>query len=143
VTSAPMTGDDWKQLAFGKHRTAKLATVRANGAPHVAPVWVALDGDQIVFTTGEATAKGKALRRDPRVAMSFDDEVPPFSFVVVEGQASISEDAEALLEWSTRIGGRYMGEERAEEFGRRNAVPGELLVRVHPTRIVGHWNLSE
>ena len=138
-----MTGDDWKQFAFGTPRTAKLATVRADGSPHVAPVWVALDGDEIVFTTGESTLKGKALRRDPRVALCFDDETPPFSFVVVEGEARISEDAAELLAWSTIIGGRYMGDERAEEFGRRNAVPGELLVHVRPKRIVGQWNVSE
>jgi PPOX class probable F420-dependent enzyme len=138
-----MTGDDWKHFAFDTPRTAKLATVRANGAPHVAPVWVALDGEEIVFMTNHETLKGKALRRDPRVALSFDDETPPFSFVVVEGEARISEDPDELLRWSTVIGGRYMGEARADEFGRRNAVPGELLVQVHPTHIVGHWNLSE
>ena len=141
--ATPMTGDEWKRFAFDSPRTAKLATVRADGSPHVAPVWVALDGDEVVFTTGESTLKGKALRRDPRVALSFDDEAPPFSFVVVEGEARVSEDADELLEWSMRIGGRYMGEDRAEEFGRRNAVPGELLVHVHPTHIVGHWNVSE
>jgi PPOX class probable F420-dependent enzyme len=138
-----MTGSEWKQFAFGKPRTAKLATVRADGAPHVAPVWVALDGDDVVFTTGETTTKAHALRRDPRVALCFDDETPPFSFVLVEGDARISEDADALAEWATRIGGRYMGEERAEEFGRRNAVRGELLVHVHPTRITGYRNMSE
>jgi PPOX class probable F420-dependent enzyme len=138
-----MTGDDWKRFAFDTPRTAKLATVRKNGAPHVAPIWVALDGDDIVFTTGADTVKGKCLRRDSRVAMAFDDETPPFSFVMVEGDATISEDAEQLLAWATVLGGRYMGDDRAEEFGRRNAVPGELLVRVRPTRIVGNWNESE
>jgi PPOX class probable F420-dependent enzyme len=138
-----MTGDDWKQFAFEIPRTAKLATVRADGAPHVAPVWVALDGDEIVFMTGEDTMKGKALQRDPRVALCFDDEAPPFSFVSIEGEARISRDLDALLHWSTIIAGRYMGGDRAEEFGRRNAVPGELLVHVVPTRIVGHRNMSE
>jgi PPOX class probable F420-dependent enzyme len=138
-----MTGDDWKQFAFERPRTAKLATVRADGSPHVAPVWVALDGDAIVFTTGEATQKGKSLLRDPRVAICFDDETPPFSFLTIEGNARISRDADALLAWSIVLGGRYMGEARAEEFGRRNAVPSELLVHVDPTRIVGQRNVSE
>jgi PPOX class probable F420-dependent enzyme len=138
-----MTGDDWKHFAFGMPRTAKLATVRANGSPHVAPVWVALDGDEIVFTTAATTMKGKALRRDPRVALCFDDEAPPFSFVIVEGEARISEDATELLAWSTILAGRYMGNDRAEEFGRRNAVPGELLVHVRPTRIVGEHGVSD
>ena len=138
-----MTGDDWKQFAFGTARTAKLATVRADGAPHVAPVWVGLDGDEIVFTTARATMKGKALRRDPRVAVCFDDETPRFSFVLIEGAARVSEDADALLASSTILAGRSMGHYRAEEFGHRNAVPGELLVHVRPTRIVGHRNMSE
>jgi PPOX class probable F420-dependent enzyme len=124
-------------------RTGKLASVRANGAPHVAPVWVALDGDQIVFTTGEDTIKGKALRRDPRVAICFDDERPPFTFVVIEGEARISRDLDELLRWATVLGGRYMGEEAAEQFGRRNAVPGELLVHLHPTRIIAHADIAD
>ena len=138
-----MSGDEWKRFAFDTPRPAKLATVRADGSPHVAPIWVALDGDEIVFTTGEDTLKGKAVRRDPRVALSFDDEDPPFSFVVIEGDARVDRDEGELLTWATKISGRYMGADRAAEFGRRNAVPTELLVRVKPRRIVGQWNVSE
>src|SRR4029079_3544203 len=122
-----MTGDEWKRFAFDTPRTAKLATVRVDGSPHVAPVWVALDGDEIVFTTGEETLKGKAVQRDPRVAIAFDDEDPPFSFVVIEGDERVDRKAGELQTWATKIAGRYMGPDRAEEFGRRNAVPTELL----------------
>jgi PPOX class probable F420-dependent enzyme len=123
-------------------RTAKLATVAKDGSPHVAPVWVALDGDDIMFNTGIGTAKGRALLRDPRVSLCFDDETPPFSFVVVNGTASISEDPDELLRWATIIGGRYMGADQADQFGRRNAVPGELLVRVAPTKILSARDLA-
>ncbi len=133
-------------------RTGKLATVRADGRPHVAPVWVALDaaaaddgspvGD-LVFNTGEDTVKGTNLRRDPRVALCFDDERAPFSFVSVDGVASISEDLDEVRRWATVVGGRYMGEDRAEEYGRRNGVPGELLVRVRPTHIVAVAELAD
>ena len=124
-------------------RTAKLATVRIDGRPHVAPVWVALDEDRIVFTTGADTLKGRTIRRDPRVAMSFDDERPPFSFVIYEGEATISTDLDQLLEWSTIIAARYMGADQAEGFGRRNAVEGELLVIVTPTRIVAQAAIAD
>ena len=117
-------------------RTAKLATVRANGSPHVAPIWVALDGNDLMFTTGAGSSKGKALRRDRRVALCFDDERPPFSFVIVHGEATISEDAEDLVRWASVLGGRYLGAERAEEMGRRNGGPGELLVRITPTNVI-------
>ena len=134
----------WREfLRATPARTAKLAVVRADGSPHVAPVWVDFDGDDILFTTGEATLKGKAVLRDPRVAMSFDDERPPFTFVLVRGTATVSTNPEELLEWATRIGGRYMGPDRAEEYGRRNGVPGELLVRVTPDRVIAERDIAD
>jgi len=130
--------DGWWQdfVAAAPARTAKLAVVRRDGSPHVAPVWVALDGDEVVFMTSADTVKGKAILRDPRVSLCWDDDRPPFSFVAVAGTAIISTDPDDLLRWATVIGGRYMGEDKAEEFGRRNAVPPEMVVRVAPARIV-------
>ncbi len=124
-------------------RTAKLATVKKDGSPHVAPIWVALDGLEVVFTTHESSLKGRSLRRDARVAMSFDDDRPPFSFAIVEGTATIGEDPDELLAWATVIGGRYMGDELRRQYGRRNGVPGELLVRVAPTRLVGERDIAD
>ncbi len=124
-------------------RTAKLATVSRDGAPHVAPIWVALDGHDLMFNTGAETRKGRALKRDPRVSMAFDDERPPFSFVVIEATVTFEDDPDAVLHWSTVIGGRYMGEDQAERYGRRNAVPGELLVRATPVRIVAERDIAD
>ena len=139
-----MTDDE--AYAFIDHlpaRTAKLATVRRDGSPHVAPIWVARDGRDLVFNTGRDTAKGRSLRRDPRVSLCFDDEMPPFAFVVVEATVTITEDPDDLLRWSTIIGGRYMGPDRAEEYGRRNGVPGELLVRATPSKIIAVRDLAD
>ncbi len=137
--------DGWWQafVAAVPARTAKLAVVRADGSPHVAPVWVDLDGDDVVFMTSAETIKGKALLRDPRVSLCFDDERPPFSFVTIAGTASISTDADELVSWATRIGGRYMGAEHAEAYGRRNGVPPEMVVRVHPTRVVAMVDVAD
>jgi PPOX class probable F420-dependent enzyme len=138
-----MEAEEWREFVSAGTRTAKLATVRADGRPHVAPVWFVLDDDTFVFTTGEDTVKGKALRRDGRVALVVDDETPPFAYVLVEGTVEIGEDLDEMMRYATRIGGRYMGAEVAEQFGRRNAVPGELLVRVHPTRIVARAAIAD
>jgi PPOX class probable F420-dependent enzyme len=133
----------WRDfLAATPPHTAKVATTRADGRPHVAPVWIALDGDQILFTTGATTVKGRSLTRDPRLSICVDDERPPFSFVIVEGEAVLSEDADDLLRWATVIGGRYMGPDQADAYGRRNAVPGELLVRVTPTHVVAARDIA-
>lgn len=141
----PMARDEWRDLVLARPaRTAKLATVRADGRPHVAPIWIDLDDDDtVVFTTGAGTVKGEALRRDPRVALCLDDERPPFSFVIIEGEAEVSDDLDELLVWATRIGGRYMGDDQAEAYGRRNAVPGELLVRVRPTKVIAEAGIAD
>jgi PPOX class probable F420-dependent enzyme len=131
-------------LASEPPRTGKLATVRADGRPHVAPVWYVLDDDgTIVFNTGAATVKGRNLRRDPRASLCVDDEHPPFSYVLVDGTAEISEDLTEVRRWATEIGGRYMGAGRAEEFGARNGVAGELLVRLRPSRVVSAFELAD
>lgn len=123
--------------------TAKLATVKANGAPHVAPVWVDVDGAELVTMTREGSLKHKALVRDPRLALCFDDETPPFAWVLVEGEATLSDDLEQLRYWATRIGGRYMGADRAEEYGARNGVAGEILIRIRPTKIAGETGVAD
>ena len=133
----PMTVDEAREFLAEGTRTGKLAVTRAGGRPHVTPVWFVLDGDDIVFNTAADTVKARALARGPRAAMAVDDQQPPYSFVMVEGTVTISDDLQAMLPLSTRIGARYMGEERAAEFGRRNAVEGEVLVRLTPTAIVG------
>ncbi|MFG1811543.1 PPOX class F420-dependent oxidoreductase [Streptomyces sp. NPDC049040] len=125
-----MTEDEWRAFISEGTRTGKLATVRADGSPHVVPMWFLLDGGDLVFTTEDTTVKSRNLLRDDRVAMCVDDERPPYSFVVLRGRVEISEDPGALLTWATDIAARYMGDDVAAEFGRRNSVPGMLLVRM-------------
>ncbi len=138
-----MSETEWRAFVTEGTRTGKLSTTRADGRPHVAPIWFLVDDDgTVVFTTGADTLKGKALRRDPRVAMCVDDETPPFAFVLIEGTAEISEDLEVMLDWATRIGARYMGAESAEAYGKRNTVPGELLVRVTPAHVVARAEIA-
>jgi hypothetical protein len=72
-----------------------------------------------------------------------DTGTPPFAHVVASGPITITEDPDDLIEYATRIGGRYMGEGRADEFGARNGVPGEYLVRLHCERISGASNVSD
>jgi PPOX class probable F420-dependent enzyme len=125
-------------------RPGVLATVRADGRPHAAPVWYDVDDDgSIVFNTGERTVKGRHLARSGRASLCVDDDRPPFSFVVVEGAVQISADLAEVRKWATRIGGRYMGPARAEEYGDRNGVAGELVVRLRPERVFSAQDLAE
>ena len=124
-------------------RTGILATVRKDGRPHAAPIWFTLDGDVVVFTTGADTVKGRNLRREGRALLVVDEATPPFDFVTIEGRVEISEDLAEMRHWATVLGGRYMGAEAAEAFGRRNAVPGELLIRLHPDKIVAQAAIAD
>ena len=138
-----MSTEEIRQFLLEKARTGKLATVRDDGRPHIAPIWIDLDGDAIVFTTGHESVKAANLRHNPKVAICADDDRPPFAFVVIEGVASITDNREELRYWATRIAGRYMGAELAEAYGKRNSVEGELLVRVEPEKVIAWKKISE
>lgn len=138
-----MAEDEWLAFLGAPARPAVLATVRADGRPHAAPVWYDLDGPTLVVTTGADTVKGRNIARDPRVSLCVQDDRPPFSFVVVEGTAEITDDVGEVRRWAARIGGRYMGADRAEEYGKRNGVPGELLVRVTPEHVVSARDVAD
>ncbi len=123
-------------------RTGKVAYTSADGRPLVAPVWFVIDGGALVFNTGKETAKGRSIARDPRLTLLVDLEEDPYGFVQVQGEAEVSEDTGELLRTATAIARRYMGPERAEEFGRRNGVPGELVVRLRPTKVIAAMNMT-
>jgi PPOX class probable F420-dependent enzyme len=123
-------------------RTGKLAYAGPDGRPLVAPIWFIVEDGDLVFNTGKDTAKGRALARDPRAALCVDLEEPPYAFVQVQGDAELSEDPGELVRTATAIAARYTGPDRAEEFGKRNAVPGELVVRLRPTKVIAHFNVS-
>jgi len=138
-----------KFLMFGT-RTAKLSTICKDGSPHVVPIWFVLDNNDnndthIVFTTGNDSMKANNMIREPRVCICVDDQIPPFSFVKIDGIAEINQKPprNEILKWATRIAERYMGKNNADSYGKRNSEKGELLVRIKPTRIVAEKNISE
>ncbi len=130
-----MTEPEWKEFLMAGTRTGKLATTRTDGRPHVVPVWFVLDGDDLVFNTGAESIKGRSLARTGWGSICVDDDHLPYSFVTVSGPVTISTDVEAMLPFAIQIGARYMGAELGEKFGRRNAVEGELLVRLHAQHV--------
>jgi PPOX class probable F420-dependent enzyme len=140
--------DDPRILAFlsAGTRTGKLGFTARDGRPLIAPIWFLVEGSgedtAIVFNTGTRTAKGRAIARDPRLVLCVDLEEPPFAFVQIQGTATISQDTDDLLRMATALGARYMGAERAEEFGRRNAALDELLVRLHADHVFAQAEIA-
>ena len=137
----PLTPEELQDLLMSTNpaRTGTLATVRPDGRPHVVPVWFAVDESDgsLVFNTGTKSVKGRNLARQGRAAICVQTTDPPYTFATIEGRVELSEDPAELLTWATRIGARYMGEDRGEEFGKRNGVPGEYVVRIYPDKVTG------
>lgn len=137
-----MTRDECLDFLTDQPRPGKIATVRPDGRPHVAPIWFERDGEQLVFTTWHTTAKATNMRHNPWVSLCVDDETPPYAFVKVDGTAEVIDDLAALRRWATAIARRYMGDDLAEAYGNRNAVEGELLVRVTIRSIYGETDIA-
>ena len=138
---AAITDQQVRDFLQAGTRTGKLAYTGTDGRPLVAPVWFIVEDGCVVFNTGKNTAKGRALARDPRATLCADLEEPPYAFVQVQGIAELSEDPGELLRTATAIAARYVGPERAEEFGKRNGVPGEFVVRLRPARVLAAFDM--
>jgi PPOX class probable F420-dependent enzyme len=124
-------------------RTGKLATSRHDGQPHAAPVWFVLDGDDLIFMTWHTSVKGKAIQRDARVALVVDDETFPYSFVLVEGTATVTRDPRSRRLWARRIASRYVPADRVDAYTERNAAEGELIVRINGQRWIARSSMAE
>lgn len=137
-----MSDDERRAFLLAPGRTGHLATVRRDGRAHVAPVWFTLDGDDVLFNTGADTVKGRNLRRTGRAALSVDLPVHPYGFVHLEGGVEIDDDPEHFREWSRIIAARYVPHDEVEAYADRNAVPGELLIRLIPETVVAVNDLA-
>jgi len=133
--------------------TAKLATVKKDGSPHVVPIWFVLDdtkdrttrkiGD-IILTTYEGSLKARNIERDNRVSICVDDQTPQFSFITIHGTAKIvRQKYNELLKWNTRIAERYMGKSNAKAYGERNSTEDVILVRVKPTKVIAEKDIAK
>lgn len=133
---AQMSPDQRRTFLLEGTRTAKVATTRPDGRPHVAPVWFDLEGDDVLFWTDAASVKGQNVRRDPHVAICVDDEHPPFAFVLLEGRAAIISEPGQVRECAQRIAARYLGVEDGAAFVESAFGTGDIIVRVPPEHVV-------
>lgn len=111
---------------------ATLATVAPDGSPQVTPLWIDLDGDDLLVNTAKGRAKARNLERDQRVALSIIDPDDPYNVVVVRGTAVeiTAEGADAHID---RLAKKYLG---VDEYPMHQ--PGEvrLKIRIRTDRVV-------
>ncbi|HEX3707860.1 MAG TPA: PPOX class F420-dependent oxidoreductase [Mycobacteriales bacterium] len=109
-----------KQIVDGR-AFAVLGTLNADGSPHTSVIWVARDGDALVFTTHDQRRKAHNLRRDPRAALTVFDPQDPYESVDVRGRVELIDDPDRRLSFDlTR---RYLGEDPpADPAGSRRLI---------------------
>jgi PPOX class probable F420-dependent enzyme len=137
-----MTPDECRQFLQSGRHTMIVATLRVDGRPHLVPVWYTLDGDRVVFQTGGDSAKVRHIRRAPAVTLCVDDEALPLAYATIEGAAEIVDDPDEVFHWTERIGARYLGEDKAKAYARRNVGPGDVLIRVTPVKLAGFDHIA-
>jgi PPOX class probable F420-dependent enzyme len=121
-----MAGLNEKQAKlFLDKNLGAVATIREDGTPHVTPVWVDYDGEDILFNTASPRAKWRNLKRDPRVTVEVHSLENPYEYVMVSGTAELEEDEEAANRHIDKMSLKYRG---VPTF--QNHKPGERRVIV-------------
>ena len=92
-------------------RFAVLATLRADGSPHLTVVWYGLRGDEVIVNTTVPRSKARNLARDPRVSLLVGEMA---RYVRLEGEARVVATGAAALRDIHDLAVRYDGEEAAE-----------------------------
>jgi len=135
-----MTDKEVDELLIEGTSTGKISTVRKDGRPHVAPILFVWENKKIYFLTMNTSIKAKNIANNPKVSFCTDDQSPPFSFVIIEGDAKIIQNTSDLLGWAGKIGGRYLVKEASEEIIKQNN-QGMILVEITPAKIIGTKNI--
>ncbi len=122
--------DEFKDLFTGKH-FAHIATIQPDGSPQVSPVWVALEGDLVVFNSAEGRQKVKNLDRDTRVALSIHDQENPYRYIQVRGKV-VEKTQEGAVQHIDQLAKRYLG---LDEYPGHQPGDVRVIYKIQPERV--------
>lgn len=109
--------DDVRTLLAGPN-IAHVATVLPDGAPHSVPVWIDVEGDEILLMTGPGSQKARNLERDGRLALSIVDRDQPFAMASIRGRVARRVEGDAAWAIVDRIAQKYLGAPYARDVER-------------------------
>ena len=114
-----------------ERRFAVVGTINPDGSPHLAVMWYLIDGDDIVVNSAEGRLKDRNLARDPRMSVIIADG---YSFVRIDGKASIEHDQRIAQADIRRLAVLNYGEAKADEsvrerFGKQHRISYRLPIR--------------
>jgi PPOX class probable F420-dependent enzyme len=125
-------------------RIAVLAYLRKDGRPCQTPIWYRYLDGRIVMTSQTNAPKTHALRRDPRVCVTIQDEAPPYRAVIVEGIAELADlpagedDQASAARYLGAFGAKVYAQMTAEEY----EATGLTMITVEPHDVRGFDNLQ-
>ena len=120
--------DKQLELIRGKNFAA-VATLKEDGTPQTSIVWIDADGRDLIFNTTNARAKGRHLRRDPRISVTVFDKENPYRYFEIEGRAELIE--EGADEHMHTLSQKYRGEDFENPTDR-------VIVKVRPERVFSY-----
>ncbi len=91
---------------------ARLAYVWTDGSPRVVPIWFHWNGREIVMASPPKAPKLKALDRNPKVALTIDDNTFPHKVLLIRGTARL-ETVDGIVPEYEAAAGRYFDPELA------------------------------
>ena len=118
-----------------------LVTINADGSPQVSVVWVGIEDDELVVASIGARQKLTNVRRDPRVAVSFEgsrsNEIGLREYLVVHGRGRVTDGG--APETLQRLAHGYLGPDVL--FPPMPDPPPGYVLRIAPERYggVGPW----
>ena len=130
MTSSQSVIPEQARSLFKNKNFAFLSTIMKDGSPQISPVWVDIDGDDILINTAQGRVKQKNVARDPRVAISIVDNANPYTMVTVRGKV-VEQAAEGADRHIDLMAKKYLGMDKYPF-----AMPGEkrILLRIKPER---------
>ena len=122
--------DKYRDL-FTKRAFASLATLMPDGSPQVTPVWVDLDGSQVIVNSAKGRQKDKNIRRDTRVALAVIDPENPYRYLEIRGPVvEITEQgADAHID---KMAKKYLG---ADKYPYRQPSEERVMYKIHPEHV--------
>lgn len=113
---------------------AQFATVMADGAPQITPVWVDVesDGSYILINTAEGRLKTRNTSRNPDVAVSVVDSQNPWRYAVVRGKV-VEQVHEGADDHIDRMAQKYLGQEK---YPFRRPDETRVILRIKPHHVL-------
>ncbi|MFG1795357.1 PPOX class F420-dependent oxidoreductase [Nocardia sp. NPDC049149] len=135
MTDTAALSEDLKKYVDESKVFATVATVGANGHPHLVVTWLIRDGEDLLFSTTTDRQQGKNLARDPRITVLVNPPENPYVYAEIRGTATLTPDPERTF--ADVMSMKYSGQ-KYRDFNPASVNDGpRVIVRITPKKITG------